>query len=426
MNLLIKNSLVVNPSTDTEEVLDILVINGIIEKLQKHMDEDLIKEDYPDLQVIDATGLTAFPGLCDIHVHFRDPGWPAKETIESGAAAALAGGVTTVVNMANTSPVVDNVETLSYIVGKAKDLPIELLQNSAITVGLKGQEVVDGTAQLAAGACGFSDDGIPIIDVAVMKKAMEEAKSHEKILSLHEELPSLFFSQGVNFGPAAEAMGVGGAPSISESALIERDILLQQQFGGHLHFQHLSAARSVKLIREAKARGQQVTCEVTSQHLTLTEQVVIEQGTNGRINPPIRTEADRQALIAGIVDGTIDCIVTDHAPHTAEEKAKAFESAPSGMIGLETSLSVAFDTLVRGEYISRLRLAELMSVTPAALYGRKKEIAEGAPADICLFDENCQYVYDKTVSKSTNSPFLGKTLRGKVRYTVTKNQIHRF
>ena len=419
MNVLIKKVRVINPLTKTDTVLDILIKDGIIEKVE----EDI--EAPADFQVIDAEGLTAFPGLCDIHVHFRDPGWPAKETIESGSLAALAGGVTTVVNMANTNPVVDNPETMKYIMEKADKSPITILQNSAMTKGLSGKEIVDTKAQLEAGACGFSDDGIPIVDVSVMRAAIEAVKAEGKILSLHEEMPSLLFSQGVNCGEVSKAIGVGGAPSIAESAIIERDLLLQEQMGGHLHFQHISAARSVELIRAAKAKGQKITCEVTPQHLTLTEQVVLDCGTNGRINPPIRTEADRLALIEGIKDGTIDCIVTDHAPHTAEEKAKPFNQAPSGLIGLETSLTVAFDTLVRGEIIDRIRLAELMSATPASLYGIKKSIEPGMTADLILFDENEEFVYDKPVSKSRNSPFLGKTLKGKVKYTICKNAIHK-
>ena len=419
MNLHIKNVRVIDPSSNTDMVEDILIKDGVIEALGKNLDT-------PDAsyEKLEATGLTAFPGLCDIHVHFRDPGWPEKETIESGANAALAGGVTTVVNMANTKPVVDNVETMQYIMEKAKKLPITLLQNSAITVGLGGKEIVDAKAQLAAGACGFSDDGIPIVDVAVMKEAMKAAKEEGKILSLHEELPQLLFSQGVNFGEVSKAVGVEGAPAIAESAIVERDLLLQKQLGGHLHFQHVSAKRTVELIRQAKKAGQEVTCEVTPQHLTLTENIVLEQGAIGRINPPIRTEEDRQALLEGIVDGTIDCIVTDHAPHTAEEKSKPIGQAPSGMIGIETSLTIAFNTLVRSGLIDRIKLAKLMSVTPAMLYGVDKKITVGAPADICLFNEDEEFVYDKCVSRSTNSPFLGKKLVGKVDYTICKNQLH--
>ena len=418
MNVLIKNAKIINPLTNMNQVSDILIADSIIMEVGENINSP------QGYQVIDARGLIAFPGLCDIHVHFRDPGWPEKETIETGSKAAIAGGVTTVVNMANTKPVTDNVETLTYILDKAKESPITVLQNSAITVGLGGQEIVDTDAQLAAGACGFSDDGIPIVDVAVMKKAMEEAIRHNKILSLHEEMPSLLFSQGVNYGAVSKQIGVGGAPGIAESAIIERDLLLQEQMGGHLHFQHISAARSVDLIREAKARGQQVTCEVTPQHLTLTEQVVLDEGTNGRINPPIRTEADRLALIEGIKDGTIDCIVTDHAPHTAAEKAKPFNDAPSGLIGLETSLCIAYNTLVRGGIIDEMRLAELMSVTPAKLYGIKKSIEVGQAADITLFDPDIEYVYSVMGSKSCNSPFVGKKLKGKVKYTLCKGQVH--
>lgn len=420
MDLLIKHVRLVDPDSDTDAVKDILIENGIITDVGNTI------APIGGIPVIDGTGLTAFPGLTDIHCHFRDPGFPEKETIESGAAAALAGGVTTVVCMANTKPVADSPEVMKYIMNKAKKLPIELLQNSAMTIGLGGRELVDADAMLNAGACGFSDDGIPITDSKIMARALQCVKEREVILSVHEELPDLLFSAGVNYGPVAQKVNVGGAPDISESAIIERDIMLQSKFGGHLHFQHVSTARSVELIKKAKLAGQNITAEVTPQHLALTDEIILTAGADAKINPPIRSEEDRLALLEGVKDGVFDAIVTDHAPHTAAEKQKGFINSPSGMIGLETSLSVAFDTLVTTGLISRLRLAELMCTNGAQMYGIHKKIAVGEKADLTLFNENTVWTPTKFYSKSANTPFIKRKLTGKVMYTICKNEIHKF
>lgn len=420
MNLLLKQVRMIDPASNTDGIRDILIQDGKITAIDKTL------PNMDNIPVLDASGLTAFPGLTDIHCHFRDPGWPEKETIESGSQAALAGGVTTVVCMANTKPVVDNPETLQYILNKASSLPIRLLQNSAMTMDLKGQTLVDAKAMLTAGACGFSDDGIPIADPKIMEQALCIAADYNAILSVHEELPQLLFSSGVNYGKISKTVGVGGASDIAESALIERDIQLQAKTGGHLHFQHVSTARSLQLIREAKLAGQQITAEVTPQHLVLTDESILTCGANAKINPPLRNEADRQALLQGIVDGTFDVIVTDHAPHTTSEKEKGLQSAPSGMIGLETSLSISFTTLVSSGLISRLRLAELMCCKGAELYGLHKKIAVGEKADLTLFDENKIWTPEHFYSKSSNTPFLGQTLTGKVVYTICNDTLYNY
>lgn len=420
MDIFIRHVRMCDPASGTDGIRDIFIRQGKIEAVAPELAIPA------DVAVLDAEGLTAFPGLTDIHCHFRDPGWPEKETIETGSQAALAGGVTTVVCMANTKPAVDRPETLRYILDKAEKLPIRLLQNSAMTVGLQGKELVDAPAMLSAGACGFSDDGIPITDPHIMEQALKTVSSLGAILSVHEELPPLIFSPGVNYGPVSKAANVGGAPAVSEAALVERDLAIQKETGGHLHFQHISSARSLELIRAAKAAGQEVTAEVTPQHLALTDKIVLSAGTAAKVNPPIRSEEDRQALIAGVIDGTVDVIATDHAPHTAAEKEKGLLNAPSGLIGLETSLSVAFATLVVPGLISRLRLAELMCCRGAELYGLHKRIAAGETADLTLFDENRLWIPTQFHSKSSNTPFLGQELRGKVTCTICGGQLFRF
>lgn len=421
MDLLIQKTRLINPSTQTDAIKDILIEDGIITAIDDNI--PLPHEHFP---TINARNLTTFPGLTDIHCHFRDPGWPEKETIESGAQAALAGGVTTVVCMANTNPVVDNIETLDYILEKSKNIPINLLQNSAMTKGLKGNELVDVNAMLSHGACGFSDDGIPISNPQQMIAALKAVHETNSLLSVHEELPQLLFSAGVNYGPISKRLGVGGASDICEAAMVERDLQLQKMFGGRLHFQHISSARSYELIRKAKLKGQAVTAEVTPQHLALTEEILFSTGTNSKINPPIRSKNDQEALIEGIIDGTFDVIATDHAPHTTAEKSKSIFDAPSGMIGLETSLSIAFHTLVSTNRISRIRLAELMCCNGAKMYGLEKKIEVGQKADLTLFNET--YTWTPTVfhSKSENTPFKGRTRNGKVMYTVCNNQLFNY
>lgn len=426
MNLLIKNVHLIDPLTEKDEITDILIINGVVTKIANTIAmDDVSLNSVADIKTIDAKGCYAFPGLTDIHCHFRDPGWPEKETIESGCEAALAGGVTTVVCMANTNPVADNPDTLKYIFDKAKGSHVQLLQNSAMTIGLAGKELVDCDAMLKAGACGFSDDGIPIEDVNVMINALKETKRLDAVLSLHEELPSLRFSAGVNFGKISKELDVLGAPNLSESALIERDIMLQKIYGGKLHFQHVSTAEAAELIRDAKKNGQTVTAEVTPQHLYLTEDELLNVGSNAKLNPPLRTQKDVDALIEGIKDGTFDCIATDHAPHTKAEKELGIAKAPSGLIGLETSLSLCYVNLVKNHGLTMNKLIELMSINPAAMYGIRKSIEVGAKADLTIFDPNKKWLVEEATlkSKSSNSPFIGKEMIGKVIYTICDDSI---
>lgn len=378
--------------------------------------------------VLDATGKTVSPGFVDGHVHFRDPGQTDKETLETGAAAAAAGGYTTVICMANTLPTCDNADTLRDITARAARITeVHVLQAGAVTYGLRGEKLTDFEALLAAGAPCLTDDGINLTGAALCERAMERAATCDALLSFHEEDPTLVDSPGVNFGsPAAQKYGVPGARASAEDAMIGRDIALALRTGARVCFQHVSSAVAVQLIRAGKALGARIYAEVTPHHLSLTQDDVLTYGTYARMNPPLRTEADRQALIAGLLDGTLDMIATDHAPHTAAEKARDFAHAPSGIIGLETAFSVCNSYLVKTGCVPPMSLIERMSCAPARIYGlEKKAVAVGNRAELVLLDWDTPVRYASYRSKSENSPFTDMPLFGAVCCTVMGDRILR-
>ena len=439
--ILIKNGYIIDPASGFEDYADIVIEDGIIKKIgcldgdydnaasqnnnQSNSNNKNNKtSDSNYEQVIDAKGMIIAPGLVDTHVHFRDPGFTYKEDIETGAQAAAAGGFTTVMCMANTKPVIDNVETLKYVLDKGKTTPINVYSAAAVSKGFKGEELTDFKSLKEAGAYVFTDDGIPLKDELLVKKAMEEAKKLDMPLSFHEENPAFIEQQGINKGVVSDKLGLGGAPALSEYIMVARDCMLALETGATICIQHISSEVSVELVRTAKRLGADVHAEATPQHFSLTEDVVLEKGTLARVNPPIRTEKDRQAIIAALADGTIDIIATDHAPHSREEKDKEFKAAPSGMTGLETSLALGIRSLVQPGYITLMKLMELMSKNPMEFYRMTPgSIQAGAPADIVIFGENEEWTVEHFHSKALNSPFFGWTLPGKLHYTICNGKI---
>lgn len=414
----IKNVRILDPASATDMTGDIGIENGKIAAIGT-------VETKAEDQVLDGKGLVASPGLVDTHVHFRDPGLTYKEDIYSGAHAAAAGGFTSVVCMANTKPVADNVDTVSYIVNKGKKTNIHVYATAAVTKAFDGKNLTDFRELLKAGAVGFTDDGIPIKDAKTVKAAMELAAELDVPISLHEEDPDLIQRPGVNQGKVSEKLNYGGAPARSEYEMVRRDCDLTLQTRAKTVIQHISSAESVEAVRQCWRKGGRIYGEVTPQHFSVTEDLVLEKGALARVNPPLRTEADRQAIIEGLKDGTLNIIATDHAPHSREEKAKDIKDAPSGMIGLETSLALGITNLVKTGELELIDLLEKMTINPAMLYHLNAgRITEGGPADLVLFDPDKKWtVEDHFYSKANNSPFIGMELTGKVQYTICDGKI---
>lgn len=416
--ILIKNGRLVNPATNTDEVMDVAIENGKILKVEKGIEENGFEK------VIDAAGKIVAPGLIDVHVHFRDPGFEHKEDLLTGSASAAKGGFTTVVCMANTKPVVDSVEVLNYVQNKAELVPINIVQAAAITKGFLGKELVDMKTLKEAGALGFTDDGLPINDTALVMKAMEMAKELDVPLSFHEEDPSLIGNPGVNAGEVAKELGLVGAPNVAEDVMVARDCMMAMKIGAKVDIQHISSGNSVDMVRFAKQHGARVYAEASPHHFTLTEDAVREHKTFAKMNPPLRTAWDRDKIIEGLKDNTIEIIATDHAPHTTEEKTGEFQNCPSGIIGLETSLALGIMSLVNAGHLTYLQLMEKMSVKPAELYNLDTaNISEGKPADIVIFDPNEKWVAGDYASKAENTPFTGMEMTGKVKYTICNGRI---
>ena len=421
--IVIKGGRIVDPGRNIDAEGDVWLDGDKIKKVVLGGEHGELTE---GAQVIDAAGKVVAPGLVDVHVHFRDPGFTYKEDIHTGAAAAAKGGFTTVVLMANTKPVVDNAETLNYVLEEGKKTGINVLSTAAVSVGLKGQELTDMEALKAAGAAGFTDDGIPLRDGALVRAAMEKAAALNMPLSFHEEDPAYIKQNGINHGEVSEKLGIYGSPALAEDAMVARDCMIAKDTGAAIDVQHISSANSVAMVRLAKALGANVWAEVTPHHFTLTEEAVFEHGTLAKMNPPLRTKADRDALIEGLKDGTIDIIATDHAPHSAEEKARPLTEAPSGITGLETSLALGITSLVKKGHLTMFQLMEKMSLNPARLYhldcGR---LEEGRPADLVIFDPEKVWTVkaEEFASKSANSPFVGEELTGKVTYTICKGKV---
>lgn len=416
--ILVKGGRIVDAMQGIEKVADIRVSDGKIVRIGENLPAENGDE------VIDASGCVVAPGLMDAHVHFRDPGFTHKEDIETGAAAAKRGGFTTVVCMANTKPVVDNIDTLKYVIDKGAATGINVKTCATVTLGMKGGELVDMPTLANHGAVGFTDDGLPIVDEKVLVEAMKKAKELGLPISLHEEDPNFIISPGVNQGAVSEKLGYGGANRTAEDVMVARDCVLALHTGAKLCIQHISSKNSVEIVRAFRKMGADVHAEATPHHFSLTEDAVLKYGTNARMNPPVRTEEDRAAIIEGLKDGTIDMIVTDHAPHADEEKAKELAEAPSGIIGLETSLGLGIMKLVDEGHISLMKLLELMSANPAKFYGFEPwPVKEGERADLVIFNPEEKWTVTDFASKSSNSPFIGWELPGKVHYTICEGAV---
>ena len=417
--LLIKNGHIIDPESGLDADKDMLVQDGKIVEIG-----DAGKLDITGVtETIDAAGCIVAPGLVDGHVHFRDPGQTYKEDILTGGAAAAKGGFTSVVMMGNTVPTMDNPETIKYAIEKGKQTGIKVYACGNVTMGMEGKVLTDMDALLDAGAVLFTDDGKPITNEENMRIACKKAKELGKVISLHEEDPQYITNNGVNSDVAAR-MGLVGSPRIAEISMVDRDIKLAIETGADIVIQHISAGESVELIRQARKTHKNIHAEATPHHFTLTDEAVLKHGTLAKMNPPLRLESDRMAIIEGLKDGTIEMIATDHAPHSEEEKAKDLKSAPSGIIGLETSLSLGIRELVQPGYMTMSQMLWHMTAGVASVYDLDAgRIKEGGAADMVIFDPNATWVAGDYASKATNTPFTGETMPGVVRYTICDGKV---
>lgn len=421
MKLLLKNGKVFDYKTKLNDKYDILIENDKIVKIEKNINETADKE-------IDCTNLNIIPGMIDIHCHLREPGGEHKETIETGSKSAVAGGFTTICPMPNTKPTPDNVETLTYIINEAKRVNLcNVLPYASVSKGEKGEELVNFEELKKAGAIAFSDDGMPVVNSRMMRQAMIEADKLGTYVASHCEEKSVS-AGAINAGPVADKLGVQGVLPEAEEIMAAREIVISETNNVRGHICHISTKTSKNMIRDAKKRGVKITCETCPHYFTFTVDEVLKSGTNAKMNPPLREEKDRQAIIEGLKEGTIDCIITDHAPHSESEKDVELAKAPNGIIGFETALSAEIMNLVDPGHIDYLNLVRLTSYTPAKILhidNERGSIEIGKKADITIFDPNEEYIYtkDMIVSKSKNSPFIGKKLKGKVKYTIVNGRI---
>ena len=420
MGILIQNGTLVNPAGEANGMLDLLCENGKISQIAPHISTE-------GHTVVDATGKTIVPGLVNMHVHLRDPGLTYKEDIATGSAAAAAGGITTVACMPNTKPACDSAATVRYILDRADQAGLcRVLPIGAVTVGEKGQQRTDFAALKAAGVCAFSDDGMPVTSAVIMRDALFAARELGMCIISHCEDGEMVGNKACNEGKISRQLGLPGRPAVAEDLMVARDVMLAADTGGHVHIAHVSTKGAAQIIRMAKAAGVSVTAETCPQYFMMTEELLLEKGTMARVNPPLRTEEDRQAILEAVLDGTLDCIVTDHAPHSQEEKARPLAEAPSGMVGLETSFAAAMTALVVPGHLSLAQLIEKMSVVPASILGIEGGCLKiGGRADLAIVDPDEQWVVDPTKfhSRARNTPFAGMRLTGRVKATVCGGKI---
>jgi len=418
--LWIRHARVIDPAAKRDAAGDIFIVDGKIAGSLSAAAKKRAKK-------IDARGLVACPGLVDIHVHFREPGQTHKETIATGSHCAAAGGFTTVVCMPNTSPPADNAGTIQYINDAIRrDAVVKVYPTGCITVGMKGQALAPIGSLKRAGVVAITDDGDCVQSNELMRRAIEYAKMFDLPVMDHCQDASMTQGAVMNEGVMSTRLGLRGWPNAAEDLIVARNVVLSEYTGAHIHLQHISSKFSIEVIRRAKSRGARITAEATPHHIALTDEALAGYDTNFKMNPPLRTEADRRGIIAALRDGTLDCINTDHAPHTDYEKDKEFDYAPNGIIGLETSLAITLDVLVRQNKFKLSHVIDLMTRKPAAVLGLPAgTLAAGAAADVCLFDPGEKWRYDAKAgfSKSSNSPWHGQTLTGRVKTTIVDGHV---
>lgn len=420
MKLLIKQGKLVDPVGGIGGIMDVLIEDGKVAVIGSYVED-------PEAQVLNAEGLVVSAGLVDMHVHFREPGFEYKEDIVTGAAAAARGGFTSVACMPNTRPVIDTAEGVRYVYQRAEEgCGVRVWPIAAVSRGQLGQEMTDARELKEAGAVALSDDGVPVMNANLMRDALMRASRHHLTILTHSEDANMVDGRAVNEGRVSRQLGLPGRPAIAEELMIARDAMLAEETGTAVHICHVSTGKSVDIVRRYKKKGVQITCETCPQYFTLTEDEVLKQGAMAKINPPLRTSADVDAIIAGLKDGTIDAIATDHAPHAAEEKARELTKAPSGMVGLETALGV---TLTQLYHTGRMGLSDIlrtMTANPASILRIPQgRLAVGGSADILIFDPNERWTVkpEEFASKGRNTPFSGVQLRGKVKYTIVGGAI---
>ena len=415
--VLIRGGRVLDPSRRLDQTLDLLLRDGVVAKV----DEKIAPP--KGAEVVEAAGLVVAPGFVDLHVHLREPGFEYKETIASGTAAAAAGGFTTICAMANTDPVTDDAPTVSFVLRRARETGrVRVFSIGAVSKGLKGEQLAEIGSMKAEGIVAISDDGRGVQNAGLMRRAMEYASMFDLPVVVHAEDDGLAMGGVMNEGWVSTRLGLAGQPAAAESVMVARDVQIAALTSSRLHVAHVSTRESLDAIRNGRRHGVHVTCEATPHHLTLTDEEVARSGydTRFKVNPPLRSEADRHALVAALADGTIDCVATDHAPHHADEKGLEFADAPSGVIGLETALPVLVDALLAPRHVSLMRLVEVLSTAPARLFALPYgTLAEGVPGDVVLFSttRSTHVTPDGFHSKARNSPWVARTLKGRVEKT---------
>lgn len=417
-DILLKNGRIIDPANNRDEIADILIQNNKIAQIAPNITSDA--------QTIDVSGKLVTPGLIDMHVHLRDPGFPEKETIQSGCESAAAGGFTSVACLPNTNPPMDSPEIVQYIIDQAKSADARVFPIACATVKMQGEKLTDTDALLKAGAIGFSDDGLPIESETLMRDLLERAAANGFAVYPHSEVFELTRGGHMHEGRVSKELGIKGMPAEGEAAMNERDIELVRQTGGRLHILHLSVKRAVDLVRKAKQDGLPVTAEASPHHIALTDEDVRIYGTAGKMSPPLRAKEDQDAVIEGLQDGTIDALATDHAPHTLEEKLRAFTEAPNGILGFETAVGVLFTKLVHSNTLSLTDTIAKLTIEPARILGIEAgTLSVGKPADITVIDANQEWFVDANQfkSKSRNTPFHGWTLKGRAVLTMLDGRI---